>query len=465
MLQHDPQRSGYTNQEVRPPYQFLWRWHAPPLASRTQPVVAGGILYIGSLDGKMYALDAMTGQIKWTLETAGPIRHSAAVVGGRVFFGSHDTNIYALDSASGGVIWAFNTGAGISTAPVVANGTVYIGSRDGSFYALDAITGQEQWPAYETGGPIETSAALTEDGTIVFFGSEDMHAYAVNATSGQLKWSTKLPGGQSLRDRWPVVISDTVIFGTQPLVNFTTLLNRVDDLLDSLGADPPWLVEKQAIIDFLTDNPHYRDFFVLDVNSGSDRFIAPVTYSFGTGDIADMPVVQRDTDEVFVRYRFTGGFLNEVGPAGVAGNRYTPAIGRMDLANNDITSVDAANPNDHHLQFRMISDEPSAFSLSGSMLFVDSWKRLEGIDVDTGELFKVANVMDDWTGCNAQCHGKTGPMPVYDDAFPYDPATAVQSEGRCWRPAVIADGVIYWVTTLEGDFTELQPSALAAIRT
>jgi outer membrane protein assembly factor BamB len=152
MLQHDPQRSGYTNQEVRPPYGFLRRWHAPPLASRTQPVVAGGILSIGSLNGKMYALDAMTGEITWTYQTGGPIRHSAAVVGGKVFFGSHDKNIYALDAASGGLAWAFRTGAGISAAAVVAHQRVYIGSRDGFFYALDADTGQMPWH-YESGGP------------------------------------------------------------------------------------------------------------------------------------------------------------------------------------------------------------------------------------------------------------------------------------------------------------------------
>lgn len=469
MLQHDPQRSGYTNQEVRPPYEFLWRWHAPPLASRTQPVVAGGILYIGSLDGKMYALDAMTGKIEWTFETGGPIRHSAAVVGGRVFFGSHDTNVYALDAASGGVLWAFPTGAGISTAPVVGNGTVYIGSRDGFFYALDADTGQTAWlQPYETGGPIETSAALSEDGTMVFFGSEDMHAYAVYAASGELKWRTKLPGGQSLRDRWPVVVTDAnaVIFRTQPLKNFHTLMQQEDLLFDSLGADPDWsTVEKPAIIGFLNDNSHYRDFFVLDIDSGEEVFVAPVLYSFGNGDIADMPVVNRDTGEVFVRYRFTGGFLNELGWYAGASLKYSAAIGKMDLVNNDITPVDPANINDYNRQFRMNSDEASVFSLGGNMLFVDTWTRLGGIDVYTAELFEVANVMDDWSGCGGVCPGKNGPMPVYNDAFPYDAARAVQSEGRCWRSAIIADNVIYWVITAYGDYTTLQPSALAAIRT
>ncbi len=464
MLQHDAQRSGYTDQEVRPPYEFLWRWHAPPLASRTQPVVAGGILYIGSLDGNMYALNAMTGEIIWTRETGGPIRHSAAVVDGKVFFGSHDTNIYALDAATGGALWSFPTGAGISTAPVVGNGMVYIGSRDGFFYALDADTGYLQWK-YETGGPIETSAALSEDGTIVFFGSEDMHAYAVYAASGGLKWKTKLPGGQSMRDRWPVVIGDKVIFRTQPLVNFQTLMQAEDELFDSLGADPDWsTVEKPAIIDFLSDNPHYRDFFVLDIYTGQEKFIAPVLYSGGNGDIADMPVVNRDTGEVFVRYRFTGGFLNELGIGKGASLDYSPAIGKMDLVNNDITPVDPEDIYDFNWQFHMISDETSHFSLGGSMLFVDSWTRLGGIDVKTRELFEVANVINNWSGCGDVCD-VDGPMPVYDYAFPYDPAISVQAEGRSWRPTIIADGVIYWVITATGDGTELQPSALAAIQT
>jgi len=49
-LQHDPQRTGYTQEEIHPPFAYLWKWNEVPFASRTQPVVAKGRLFIGGLD-------------------------------------------------------------------------------------------------------------------------------------------------------------------------------------------------------------------------------------------------------------------------------------------------------------------------------------------------------------------------------------------------------------------------------
>jgi hypothetical protein len=267
-----------------------------------------------------------------------------------------------------------------------------------------------------------------------------------------------------MRDRWPVVIGDTVIFRTQPLVHFLHLMQAEDQLFDSLGANPSWPVERGKIIRFLRNHPHYRDFFVLDINSGGRRFIAPVLYNFGNGDIADMPVVNRDTGEVFVRYRFTGGFLNKLGIGEGSTLFYAPAIGRMDLTSNDIAPIDPSNTSDFNWQFRMVSDEGSHLSMGGNMLFVGNWTRVGGIDVVSRELFEVANVMDDWYGCGGLCGAKNGPMPVYDETFPYEPIYAVQGEGRCWQPIVIANGAIYWaIPTIGGQ--EYQGSALAAVRT
>ena len=51
----------------------------------------------------------------------------------------------------------------------------------------------------------------------------------------------------------------------------------------------------------------------------------------------------------------------------------------------------------------MTSDEPSALTMGGNILFVDNWERLGGIDVSTGELLHVGAVSNDWPECSAQC--------------------------------------------------------------
>jgi len=62
----------------------------------SSPVVAGGVVYVGSYDGKLYALDAMTGARKWNYTTGGLIDSSPAVADGVVYVGSDDDTVYAF---------------------------------------------------------------------------------------------------------------------------------------------------------------------------------------------------------------------------------------------------------------------------------------------------------------------------------------------------------------------------------
>lgn len=445
-LQHDPQRTGYTPEEVRPPYVYLWKWNEVPFAGRTQPVVAGGRLFIGGLDGKMYARDAQTGAPLWSFATAGPIRHSAAVYEGQVFFGSHDGGVYALDATLGDLSWQFQTGAGIATAPAVANDTVYIGSTDGVFYALDTDNGNLRW-SHDVGTPILTSAALSVDGSTVYFGAEDITSYALNASNGTLRWSTRLQG-QSLADRWPVVVGNSVIYRSQSLHYFHDLLHDGDDVMDEAGAVNPdwtadWTLVRPHIVDFLTRNPDCQTFFVLDADTGALRGPAPVLYTYGNGDPPGLPVVRGE--EVYTLYRARHGIQQDGGSVHVT-TRYDAALGRMNLNTLDIANLTLAPGEYWHLHYRATSDEPAVLSMGGSMLFVDNKYRLGGIDVDSGQLFEVANVADYWPECgdwSVNCVGKAGPMPFFS-SYPF-PGPRV-GEGRVagHRGAVIANGVIYW---------------------
>jgi outer membrane protein assembly factor BamB len=102
---------------VDPPYCYTGKWYETPLASRAQPVVADGRLYFGSMDGVMYACNALTGAPLWSLAVGGPIRHSAGVMSDMVVFGSHDGYTYALDASIGTLKWKTYIGSS-STAPL-----------------------------------------------------------------------------------------------------------------------------------------------------------------------------------------------------------------------------------------------------------------------------------------------------------------------------------------------------------
>lgn len=159
-------------------------------AVNSSPAVAGETVYVGSDDHNVYALDARTGTEKWSFKAGGPFGYMAplpapAVADGVVYIGCYDKNVYALDARTGTEKWAYTTGALVDSSPMVADGVVYIGSSDTHIYALDAATGVEKW-SYATGGAVHSSPAVM-DGTL-YVGSDDGVVYALVAATGAKKW-------------------------------------------------------------------------------------------------------------------------------------------------------------------------------------------------------------------------------------------------------------------------------------
>ena len=66
---------------------------------------------------------------------------------GVVYVGSNDNNVYALNASTGAEQWTYATGGylAVVSSPAVANGVVYIGDGDGYVFALNASTGAMLW--------------------------------------------------------------------------------------------------------------------------------------------------------------------------------------------------------------------------------------------------------------------------------------------------------------------------------
>jgi outer membrane protein assembly factor BamB len=105
--------------------------------------------------------------------------------------------------------WIFATGGWIDSSPAIANdGTIYFGSWDRNFYALTP-DGRLKWQ-FATSNLITTAPAIAADGTI-YFGSHDKTFYALTP-DGRLKWKY-LTGGEI--DVSPTIAGDgTVYFGS-----------------------------------------------------------------------------------------------------------------------------------------------------------------------------------------------------------------------------------------------------------
>jgi serine/threonine-protein kinase len=162
-----------------------WSFQAG-LFIRSSPVVANGLIYVGSDDHSLYALDTSTGHKRWSFQTGDIIKSSPAVANGLIYVGSSDHSLYALDAATGEKRWSFQTDNAIKSSPVVANGQLYIASEDHSLYCLDAATGKKRW-TFQTGDAIDSSPAVANN--IVYVGSADKSLYALDASTGHKQWS------------------------------------------------------------------------------------------------------------------------------------------------------------------------------------------------------------------------------------------------------------------------------------
>ena len=186
---------------------FLWKFATEGGIAST-PCIDGDVILIGSEDGKLYAISPKLGNQLWITQTGGCVRSSARVEYGHAFFGSDDGRLYAVNVQTGRTIWSFQSAGPIRSTPLAANDLVYVGSDDGYIYALEMRSGQVKWK-YSTGRRVTSSATLGEDR--LFVGSADGHLYSFRPRSNWPVWSFRTKGYVVST---PTVVGDTVYVGS-----------------------------------------------------------------------------------------------------------------------------------------------------------------------------------------------------------------------------------------------------------
>ena len=164
---------------------------------QSSPVLADGALYVGSADGRIYAISASDGKEKWHFQTGHVVRATPAVSEGRVFCGSFDGKVYALDAATGKQIWTVDTKTkgvpwnSVQGSCAVANGLVVVGSRSTFLYGIDAASGRIQWQHSHDGSWVTSSPAL-RDG-IAYVGQSDGNKITAVDSKGKRLWVFNAP--------------------------------------------------------------------------------------------------------------------------------------------------------------------------------------------------------------------------------------------------------------------------------
>lgn len=151
---------------------------------RGTPSIAQGILYVGSYDNNLYALNAADGKFQWKYPTEGGVVSRPVVADGNVYFGSEDKRLHVVSTRSGKVVWTYYTDGPIRSSPRLAEGHIFIGSDDRYLHAVNLNTGRMSWK-FETADAVRSTPYI--NGGMVFAGCESGDFYAVDFR-GSLKW-------------------------------------------------------------------------------------------------------------------------------------------------------------------------------------------------------------------------------------------------------------------------------------
>lgn len=138
-----------------PEMKSLWVFNPKPKKVRSTDIgggvaVDGDTVYIVDGIAQTIAVDAATGKPKWRVEIGTPGRSAPTVAEGKVYFGTIDERLFALDAKTGNQIWTYQA-ATVDTvifgqpAPAVVDGVVLAGFGSGDLVALRAASGEVVW--------------------------------------------------------------------------------------------------------------------------------------------------------------------------------------------------------------------------------------------------------------------------------------------------------------------------------
>lgn len=181
-----------------------------------QAAYSRGKLYVASLDRSLHALDAETGIEQWKTEFEGAIASQPVLNDNLVYISEFGSQVHAVDIDNGNIIWSAPAENWVWGAPAYDAGAVYYADIDGNVFAVDAQTGDALWQA-QAAGAVQTNP-LVVDG-IVYVASEgesgEVPAGALTAfdtANGEQLWRQITPAPLFTA---PVAVDDAVVVALQ----------------------------------------------------------------------------------------------------------------------------------------------------------------------------------------------------------------------------------------------------------
>jgi outer membrane protein assembly factor BamB len=268
--------------DVDPPFDKLppFVWTVANGMVYVVSVNQGSVNQLGSLGNAVYALDAATGAQRWRVQTNDSLS-AATVASGVLYFGSWSLTLYAFDAATGAELWQDHTGADKFSAPAVADGMIFEASPmgNGFVYALDAATRTLRWQA-QAGN---CCAAPTVAHGVVYVASNDNFVYAFDAATGAQRWRVHT-GTENLST--PTVANGVVYFGSYD--HFVYALDAATGALRWRFQTNDWILTAPTVANGVVYvSPMGSDHYVYALDAATGK----LRWRFETGGVIYAPAV------------------------------------------------------------------------------------------------------------------------------------------------------------------------------
>lgn len=218
-----PAEGGRLPPAPRSLYQVAW---AKPLAAKVMgdltPFEPGGaavdpvtgLVVVGTRDGWLHAL-RKDGTRAWDFQAAGPFAAEPLIDGDTVYAGAQDGKLYALQLGTGQLRWAYEAKEQLGTRPAVANGLVYVASLQDTVFAIDARSGAWRWHhrrEAKEGFTIYGAAAVQVGDGLLHAAYSDGTVVALDAATGVLRWERQVAPLGQYTDVDSLVVKDGRVF-------------------------------------------------------------------------------------------------------------------------------------------------------------------------------------------------------------------------------------------------------------
>lgn len=193
-----------------------WSVEISPARIGVPPVVAGELVLVGGVGSEgeeILALDAKDGSEVWRVSAEDAVGNPPVVAGGVAVSGSFDSGVTARDAATGRIIWRVETGGGITTSAFVADGVIVVGSADGNLYAITGTDGAIGTPV-ATPAPDGDLSGLTECDI-------DPLPAVTTETPPEGEWPTPVSDGDVTPAASLVPVTDAQRIGSMPGLAWT----------------------------------------------------------------------------------------------------------------------------------------------------------------------------------------------------------------------------------------------------